>query len=109
MPQENVAKSQRFKNMLCYVPFGSVFLFFIEKNKTPEFMKHIKYGAVLLILYVVLNAFLGWMWLAWLIFLAYIGVSGFLWWKAYEWKDVTLTIIDDLEKKYINKNEKNND
>ena len=104
IPQETVAKSQKFKNMLCYVPFGSVILFFIEKDKTPEFMQHIKYWAVLLVLYVLLNAFLGWMWLAWLVFLAYAWISWFLWWKAYSGEDVKINIIDDLEKKYLTKN-----
>ncbi len=100
--EQQVWKSERFKHMLCYVPLGSVILFVIEKTKTPELLQHIKYGVVLLVLYALCMVLLWWMF-GWLIFLVYAWVSWFLWWKAYMWKDVKIDVIDDLEKKYLKK------
>lgn len=42
-------EKQKFKNMICYIPFVAVVLFFVEQEKTPEFNKHLKYGIFLLI------------------------------------------------------------
>jgi hypothetical protein len=33
------------------------------------------------------------------LFIVYIGISGFLFFKAYQWQDVNLEHIDNLEKK----------
>jgi hypothetical protein len=34
-----------------------------------------------------------------ILFLLYIGISAFLFYKAYQWEDVNLEHIDNLEKK----------
>lgn len=47
-PQPEKANKDRFKNAICYIPFVSVLLFIIEKDKTPELKKHTSYGMILL-------------------------------------------------------------
>jgi uncharacterized membrane protein len=48
--------------------------------------------------YVILQAVIGWL-LSWILFLVYVGISGFLFYKAYQWEDINLEHIDNLEKK----------
>lgn len=90
--------SDNLKNALCYIPLAALVLFFIEENKTDELRKHIKYGTILLAWYVILQAVLGWL-LSGILFLVYMAISGFLFYKAYQWEDVNLEHIDKLEKK----------
>lgn len=91
--KESVSKSENFKNALCYLPFGFAVMFFIEQKRSEELMKHIKYGGVVFIAYLVMSIF------SWLFFLVYVWVAWFLWWKAYNWERVDIDFIDDLEKK----------
>ena len=90
--------SDNLKNAFCYIPLAALVLFFIEENKTDELRKHIKYWAILLAWYVILQAVLGWL-LSGILFFVYMTISGFLFYKTYQWEDVNLEHIDNLEKK----------
>lgn len=98
MEEQNKSSSDSLKNALCYIPLVAIVLFFVEEKKTEELRKHIKYGVILLVWYIILQAVLGF--LIWgMLFLLYIGISAFLFYKAYQWEDVNLEHIDNLEKK----------
>lgn len=98
MDELKKTESDNLKNALCYIPLVALVLFFTEENKSTELKKHIKYWAILLGGYVILQAVLGWL-LSGILFLVYVGISGFLFYKAYQWEDVNLEHIDNLEKK----------
>jgi uncharacterized membrane protein len=102
---ENPQKTekQKFKNAICYIPFVAVVLFFVEQEKTPEFNKHLKYGIFLLIWFIlthfVVSMVIPFINLWWIVVLAYLIASGYLWYKAYAWEDFNIKAIDDIEKK----------
>jgi uncharacterized membrane protein len=61
---------------------------------------------MLFILYVVITTVLNvlWMWwLNWLVVLAYIGISLFLWFKAYNWDKIDVEILNDISEKFDDK------
>jgi hypothetical protein len=49
------ANNDKFKNAICYIPFVSIILFFIEEKKSKELLKNIKYGAFLLLGYIIIR------------------------------------------------------
>ena len=55
---EGPGKNENLKNAICYIPLVAFMLFFTESNKTPELMKHIKYGGSLFVIYIILNVFI---------------------------------------------------
>lgn len=96
------SKKDNLKLAFCYIPLVAIILFFIEDKKTEELMKHIKYGIILFAGYVIIDFLLWvvfWWMLSWIIFLVYIGLSGFLWYKAYSWEEVNMEYIDKFEDK----------
>jgi hypothetical protein len=103
-PQEQSNKDA-FKHALCYVPFFSVLLFMIEKDKTPELKKHISYGMILLFGYLISTSILGILGLPFgtLFGIVYIAASGYLGFMAYNGKDITIEQFDEVEKQ-IKKN-----
>lgn len=103
---ENKQTNENVKYTLCYVPVVAIILYFIEKNKTPILEKHIRYGMVLFITYVILTILISWLF-TWLLFFAYIWLSIFLGYKTYSGEDVQIKIIDDIfDKNKTNKSEK---
>ncbi len=102
MEDNKPTNSDKFKNSICYVPFGWIVLFFTEETKSKELMKHIKYGTFLLIAFMVIQFIIVWVLsipLWWILFLIYAWITGFLWFKAHNWEDINLEYIDDFEKK----------
>lgn len=96
------ANNDKFKNAICYIPFVSIILFFIEEKKSKELLKNIKYGAFLLLGYIIIRFLITGVLLLpiWgLLFLIYAGVSIFFWYKAYSGEDVTIEYIDKFEEK----------
>lgn len=96
------SKKDNLKNALCYIPLFSIVIFFAEDKKTDELKKHIKYAVFLLIAYVLLYMFLWWAFGA-ILALLYLWLSWFLWYKAYNWENIDLEIVDDIEKKIKDK------
>lgn len=91
--------SQNVRNALCYIPLVAFVLYFTEENKSKEFERHLRYWMILFVVFVVCS-FLFRSIIATLVFLVYIWVSVFLWYKAYNWDDVKVEFVDDfLEKK----------
>ena len=102
MENKNTSNNDNLKKSICYIPLGWVALFFIEQNKSPELMKHIKYWTFLFIAFVLIRLILVWiLWLpvGWILFLLYAWLAGFFWYKAYNWEEVNIEYIDDFEKK----------
>ncbi len=103
---DNKNKSENLKNAICYIPMVAIFLFLTEKKTSGEYSKHIKYWMMLFWLYVISTTILTfvWMgWLNWLIVLAYIWTSLFLWFKAYNWEKVDVEILNTISDKFGNK------
>ena len=98
MEENNESKNEKLKNAVCYIPFVAVVLFFTEINKSKEFMKHIKYWIALFIIYIFLN-FVFWWFLSGFLFLIYVWIIWFLFYKVYNWDEVRLEHIDKLEAK----------
>ncbi|MCD5385360.1 hypothetical protein LRZ95_01690 [Candidatus Gracilibacteria bacterium] len=94
---------ENFKNAICYIPLVAFFLYFTEKKTTEEFKKHIKYGMMLFIIYVITTTVLSVLWMGWLnglVVLAYIGISIFLGFKAYNGEKVDVKILNDISDKF---------
>ena len=109
---ENNTVNVRTKNALCYIPLAAFLIHFTETKKTSELKKHIKYWIVLFIWYAILNVIL-WIFLWAILLLIYLWTSWFLWYKAYNWEDITISFIDNFdnkpEKKKNNSSDKNKD
>lgn len=102
----NEERRDNFKDAICYIPLVAIFLYFTEKNPDEEYKKHIKYWMLLFWLYIVITTILRWMllWgLTFFVFLAYIILSLFLWFKAYNWDKVEVEILDNISDKLENK------
>lgn len=54
-PNKEKTNNTRFKNAICYIPFVSIVLFFTQEKKTKELLKNIKYGAILLLAYIIIR------------------------------------------------------
>lgn len=93
-----VPKNEAFKHAICYAPFGAIAMFFIETKKSPNLLKHIRYGFALFVAYAIINILSMWF-LGWIVFLVYVGIALFLGLKAYNWEEVQIRYIDDLETK----------
>jgi len=91
-----VQKNDLLKNALSYLPLVGVILYFVEKDKSPELMKHIKYGTVLFVAYIILSVLLTSA-LTGIIALVYLAAFCFLGYKAYTGEAVELDFIDKLE------------
>ena len=63
MPENN---KDNFKHAICYIPLVAIFLYFTEKNTNEEYKKHIKYGIMLFVIYVITTTILNVLWLWWL-------------------------------------------
>jgi c-di-AMP phosphodiesterase-like protein len=65
-------------------------------------MKHIKYWTYLLLAFIITQFIIVSVMMipiGWILFLIYAWCTWYLWWKAYNWKDVNIEYIDDFEKK----------
>ncbi len=101
MSSKNKLEKDNIKFLLCYVPLVAFVLFFIEKNKSKQLMKHIKYWAILFIIYILSKALLGFI-IWWLITTLYLLISIYLWYKAYNWEKIEIEYLDKLEWKIKN-------
>ena len=90
------ANNALLKNAISYVPLVGIVLYFVEKDKSAELMKHIKYGTVLFVAYIVLSVLLTSA-LTGIIALVYLAAIAFLGYKAYTGEAVELDFIDKLE------------
>ena len=100
MQESKKPNNKKFNEALCYAPLWSVLVHFIveDKDKTKDLKKHMKYGFIIFIVYLVASFLLWWL-MSGLILVIYLGLAGFLAYKVYTWEDVNLDIIDDFEKK----------
>jgi uncharacterized membrane protein len=76
-------------------------LFFIEENKTPDLDRNIKYWMIFFAVYFVLSIIISFF-LTGLLFLIYMWLSIFFWYKAYIGEDVKVEFIDN----FLEKNKK---
>lgn len=97
--EDKSSNNQNLKNALCYVPLVSIVFFFVEKDKSKEFMKHIKYGSYLFFAYIILQILLWWV-LWGVIFLLYLWIFIYLWYKAYNWQAIQIEYLDKFEGKF---------
>jgi hypothetical protein len=51
--EENQSSNQNVKNAMCYIPLIAFFLYFAEKKKSPDYERHMKYGMLLFIAFIV--------------------------------------------------------
>lgn len=96
------SKKENFKHTLCYIPFVAPVLFFVEENKSPELKKHINYGIILFVWYVLLNM-IPFLHIGWFLFVFYVGISAVLAYKAYSWEKVDIEYFDKIEQKIKDK------
>lgn len=92
--------NKKFNEALCYAPLWAILVHFIveDKEKTNDLKKHMKYGFVIFIIYLV-SSFLLWWLMSWLILVIYLGFAWFLAYKVYSGEEVNIDVIDDFEKK----------
>jgi len=102
METKNISNREKLLHSLCYIPFGWIVLYFIEKNKTKELKKHIRYWTLLFLTYIIVRTvffFIFWFYFRSLIFLIYLWVAIFYWMKAYNWENFKIGYIDSFENK----------
>jgi hypothetical protein len=51
--EEDKSSSQNVKNAMCYIPLVAFFLYFAEKKRTPDYERHMKYGMLLFLVFIV--------------------------------------------------------
>ena len=85
-------KNERIKNTMCFVPFFSIVIYFLEKDKSERMNKNIIYSIILLVFFIlfwlITEFFLG--------FIFYILFSVYFGYKAYIWEDIDVKFLDDL-------------
>jgi len=91
------------QNALAYVPYlGAIVMYVWKRPSKGDLLHHIKYSALILVgitvLCILLNGFFGQ-----LATLAYLGLSGFFAWKAYNGEKVSIEILDTIEDKISEK------
>lgn len=96
-------QKDNFKNAICYIPLLAIILYFIDEIKSEDYKKNIKYWIYLFALYVfssiIIKFFLYYWAILFILFLVYIIMSAYYWFKAFKWNDVNIYIIDELDKK----------
>lgn len=104
---EEINKKDNIKNAFCYIPFVAIILYFIEKNKTLEFTKHMNYWIILFVSFVLINFilnlfyFLGFLW--YLLTLFYVIISAYFVFKAWNWYEIRVEILDKIESETLAK------
>ena len=99
-----VLEDANLVHALSYFPFfiGPVAMYFLGKTDKKKAMHHIKYALLIAIavcvLFFILNGFV-----SRLVSLAYLTGSAYLAWKAYNWEEVTIEILDTVEEKIAEK------
>ena len=89
---------------LSYFPYfiGAVSMYFLGKSDKKKSLHHIKYSAMLalvaFVLIVLLRGFF-----AQIASLAYLVISGFFAWKAYNGEEVKVELLDTIEDKISEK------
>ena len=98
MVNNNVSNTDRLKSGLSYIPLWWAVIYFLEKDKSPYLMKHIKYWTFLFIIYLLVRVVLWWLWLpiGWLLVIFYLWLAIYLWMKAYKWEDIDIEVIDSF-------------
>jgi len=92
---ENKQTNENLKYALCYVPLVAFILFYVEKKKTAILEKHVRYGMVIFWAYLILLILVSWLF-KWLLWLFYVWVSVFMWYKTYIGEDIQIKFIDDF-------------
>jgi len=96
MSSKNSLEKDNIKNLLCYIPLVAFVLFLTEKKKSKWLMNHIKYWAILFIIYILSKALIGFIFWG-LITILYVFISLYLWYKAYNWEKIEIEYLDKLE------------
>lgn len=102
METKNISNKEKLLHAACYIPFGWIVLYFLEKNKSKELNKHIRYGTILFFTYIFVRAvffFIFWFYFRWFIFLVYLLAAWFYWMKAYNWETFKIDYIDRFQNK----------
>jgi len=47
--------NNNIKNAICYIPFVAIIVLFIEDKKDDDLKKHIRYGIMLFLIYLILT------------------------------------------------------
>jgi len=98
----SMLEKQNIVHALAYVPYfiWAIAMLVLWKTNKQAAMHHIKYSALIalavFILFVILNGFV-----AMLVNIAYLVVSGLFAIKAYNWEEIKVEILDTVEDKIL--------
>lgn len=101
---ESMLEKSNVVNALSYFPYliGAIAMYFLGESNKKEAMHHISYSAIMgvavIVLFFVLNGFF-----ANVVNLAYLGISAFFAYKAYNGEKVQVEILDTIEDKISEK------
>jgi len=96
--KKNKISNESFNNAVCYLPLWSIFIHFKVENKNKKLKKHMKYGFIIFMWYLIINFILP-SFLSGILFIVYLLIAWYLSFKAYSGEDIEIEAIDDLEKK----------
>lgn len=95
-------KKDNLKYAMCYIPFLAIVMYFIEDKKTKELKKHINYWIILFVGLIIANIVLKALFLGFFtVFttLVYVIISAILAYKAFSWEEISIEVLDSIEKK----------
>lgn len=97
---QGVFEKQNIVNALSYIPvfIGPVLMFFLAKADKKKTMHHIKYALIIAVIYVVLTFLLN-DFVKSLVSIAYLAISAYFAYQAYEGKDIKVEVFDSIEEK----------
>lgn len=93
-------KKENLKNSLAYIPLLAFFFYFTEENASPEFKKHINYWMIIFGIYVFLSIVFSVVFLYFLVpilFVAYLVSSFYLGYRTFNWNDINIVLLDNIE------------
>lgn len=97
---KSLLEQENMVHAMAYFPYGigAIAMFFLGSSDKKKALKHIKYSwvlaAIVFLLMLLLKGIFGP-----LLMLVYLGFSAFLAYKAYNWEDIQIDMIDSLEGK----------
>lgn len=103
--EEELTNKERFLYVVCYIPFLNIGIFFLEMNRSQKLLKFLYQWVTLFWVYIV-GSILLWIVsgaLMALFTLVYFWLIAFLSSKAYEWKYVEISALNQIIDKIFSK------
>ena len=96
--KKNKVSNESLNNAISYIPLWAIFIHFTVEDKNEKLKKHMKYGFIIFIWYLIINFILP-SFFSGIFFIAYLSIVWCLAFRAYSGEEIKIDTIDDFEKK----------